>query len=183
LVIAADRHWHRLKAMRAQFHRLRLTGVHLVELNAEQPLPFREMFDRILLDAPCSGTGTLARHPEIRWRLGPEQLPSFHQLQVRLLENAIRTLRPGGQIVYSTCSMEREENEEVVARALGEQRSIRRVATRTSHERLRPHLQNSSDLEKLFARDGYFRTSPQEQHTDGFFAALLERPVGSAMDR
>ncbi len=174
LVIAADRHAHRLMAMRAQFKRLRLTGVHLVELDAEQPLPFRETFDRILIDAPCSGTGTLARHPEIRWRLRPEQLPAFHQLQVRLLGNATANLKPGGQIVYSTCSMEPEENEEVVAEVLRSRPAIRCLGARTSAERLRPHLSDGSLAEGLFAGDGCFRTSPAEQHTDGFFAATLE---------
>jgi len=175
LVIAADRHAHRLKAMRAQFKRLRLTDVHLVELNAEQPLPFRETFDRILIDAPCSGTGTLARHPEIRWRLQPKQLAAFHQLQVRLLGNATANVKPGGQIVYSTCSMEPEENEEVVAKILASEPAIRSLGARTPAERLRRHLSDSSLTESLFTGDGYFRTSPEGQHTDGFFAATLER--------
>jgi len=174
LVIAADRHAHRLKAMRAQFQRIKLTGVQLVELNAEQPLPFRETFDRILIDAPCSGTGTLARHPEIRWRLGPEQLAAFHQLQVRLLGNATASLKPGGQMVYSTCSMEPEENEEVVAEVLSKEPAIRRLGARAAAERLGPHLRDVSRTEGLFRGDGYLRTSPEEQHTDGFFAATLE---------
>ncbi|MGB0033955.1 MAG: transcription antitermination factor NusB, partial [Candidatus Acidiferrales bacterium] len=71
IVVATDRHAHRLRAMRSQFERLGLARVHLVELDAERPLPFRLDFRRILVDAPCSGTGTLARHPEIRWRLRP----------------------------------------------------------------------------------------------------------------
>jgi len=174
-VVAADRHAHRLKAMRAQFNRVRLTGVHLVELNAEQFLPFRESFDRILVDAPCSGTGTLARHPEIRWRLRPQQLAEFHQLQVRLFGNATTHLKPGGEIVYSTCSMEPEENEEVVAEVLGSRPAIRRLGVRMPAERLRPHLRDRSQAEGLFAGDGYFRTSPAAEHTDGFFAATLER--------
>jgi 16S rRNA (cytosine967-C5)-methyltransferase len=174
LVIAADRHAHRLKAMRAHFQRLKLTGVHLVELNAEQPLPFGEIFDRILVDAPCSGTGTLARHPEIRWRLQPEQLAAFHQLQVRLLRNATANLKPGGQMVYSTCSMEPEENEEVVAEVLGSEPAIQCAGARRPAERLGPYLCAGSQTEGLFRSDGYFRTSPEEQHTDGFFAATLE---------
>jgi 16S rRNA (cytosine967-C5)-methyltransferase len=175
LLIAADRHAHRLKAMREQFKRLGLTGVHLVELDGEQSLPFRDPFDRILVDAPCSGTGTLARHPEIRWRLRPEQLAVFHRLQVRLLGNAIAHLKPDGEMVYSTCSMEPEENEQVVAKALAEHRSIRAVGASTLAERLRPHLSHASDVERLLGPDGYFRSSPCDQHTDGFFAAILEQ--------
>lgn len=174
MVIAADRHAHRLLAMRAQFERIRLTGVHLVELNAEQALPFGEKFNRILLDAPCSGTGTLARHPEIRWRLRSEQLGKFRELQLRLLGNAIENLAPGGQLVYSTCSIEPEENEQVIAAALADHPRVRSVSPGVLVERLRPHLANASQAERLVSSDGYFRTSPATEHTDGFFAALLE---------
>ncbi|HUJ33327.1 MAG TPA: 16S rRNA (cytosine(967)-C(5))-methyltransferase RsmB [Candidatus Acidoferrum sp.] len=118
LVVAADRHAHRLRAMRAQFERLHLDRIHLLELEAEHPLPFRAQFDRILVDAPCSGTGTLARHPEIRWRLKPEQLAEFHRLQVAILRSALDALAPGGRLVYSTCSLEPEENEDVIAEVL-----------------------------------------------------------------
>lgn len=177
VVIAADRHVHRLSAMRAQFERIGLRGVHLVELNAEEPLPFRQKFNRILLDAPCSGTGTLARHPEIRWRLRPQHLAELHTLQVRLLRNALANLAPEGQLVYSTCSMEPEENESVIAEALAlhGETSLHRIPREVLTERLRPHLAGGSQAEALFASDGYFRTSPALQHTDGFFAAVLER--------
>ncbi len=175
-VIAADRHAHRLRAMRAQFERLKLGGVRLIELDAEQPLPFREKFDRILVDAPCSGMGTLARHPEIRWRLRPEQLREFHEIQARMLARAIADLAAGGRLVYATCSMEPEENEEVVAEVLREEPSIRRVAVNAVAASLRPHLFSGLDAGTLFATDGFFRTSPPVHHTDGFFAAAIERP-------
>src|SRR6185437_13180623 len=84
------------------------------------PLPFAEKFNRILVDAPCSGTGTLARHPEIRWRLRREQLAEFHRLQVAILSSALAALAPDGELVYSTCSVEPEENELVVREVLGE---------------------------------------------------------------
>lgn len=119
LVIAADRHAHRLRAMRAQFERLHLDKIEIVELDAEKPLPFTHKFDRILVDAPCSGTGTLARHPEIRWRVRPEQLAEFHRLQVAILRSALDALAPSGRLVYSTCSLEPEENESVIAEGLG----------------------------------------------------------------
>ena len=72
-------------------------------------------FDRILLDAPCSGTGTLARNPEIKWRLTSADLSDLHDRQVRLLAEARRALAPSGTLLYSTCSLEREENEDVIA--------------------------------------------------------------------
>jgi 16S rRNA (cytosine967-C5)-methyltransferase len=67
------------------------------------------------VDAPCSGTGTLARNPEIKWRLRPADLPRFTTLQRQILENALPHLKPGGKLVYSTCSLEREENEDLIA--------------------------------------------------------------------
>ena len=76
--------------------------------------PSAPAFDRILLDAPCSGTGTLARNPEIKWRLNPADIDELHTRQVVLLRNALDALAPGGLLVYSTCSLEREENDGVI---------------------------------------------------------------------
>ena len=175
IVIGADRHAHRLRAMQAQFRRLDLGGVHLVELDAEQPLPFGAKFDRILVDAPCSGTGTLARHPEIRWRLKREQLAEFHQLQARMLRNGLASLAPDGRLVYSTCSIEPEENEEVIAAVVRDEPSIRHVPVSDVMASLQPHLASGFGAGMFFATDGCFRTSPAANHTDGFFAAALER--------
>jgi len=152
-----------------------LKGVHVIELNAEDRLPFCTKFDRILLDAPCSGTGTLARHPEIRWRLRPAQLRELHKLQLGLLKNALLDLGPGARLVYSTCSIEPEENEQVVAEALREDPSVQRLPAKLLVEQLRPSLLDGSRAEELFLDDGCFRTSPAVHHTDGFFAAVLER--------
>jgi 16S rRNA (cytosine967-C5)-methyltransferase len=110
--IACDRHFKRLAPLRE-------LGCDLVVLDGTQSLPFRARFDRILLDAPCSGTGTLARNPEIKWRLRPEDLAGLHARQTAMLANALERLTPGGRLVYSTCSLEREENEDVVAEARG----------------------------------------------------------------
>jgi 16S rRNA (cytosine967-C5)-methyltransferase len=175
LVVAADRHAHRLRAMRNQFERLGLDGVQIVELDAASELPFGRQFDRILVDAPCSGTGTLARHPEIRWRLRPEQLSEFHQLQVGILASAIKQLAPGGRLVYSTCSMEPEENEDVIAEVLAGAPSIKRVSQNAVAKSLAPHLVPKIEPEDLVDANGQFRTSPAAQHTDGFFAAIVEK--------
>jgi 16S rRNA (cytosine967-C5)-methyltransferase len=85
-----------------------------VVLDAATALPFNLKFDRILVDAPCSGTGTLARNPEIKWRLRLADLPRFAQLQREILRRALENLKPGGRLVYATCSLEREENEDIV---------------------------------------------------------------------
>jgi 16S rRNA (cytosine967-C5)-methyltransferase len=87
----------------------------LVVADGTRPLPFSRPFDRILVDAPCSGTGTLGRNPEIKWRLRPEDLADFARRQSALLANARQALAPGGLLVYSTCSLEPEENEAVLA--------------------------------------------------------------------
>jgi len=84
-----------------------------VLVDAGSALPFGAVFDRILLDAPCSGTGTLGRNPEIKWRLREEDLGDFQTLQKQMLQHALACLKPGGRLVYSTCSLEREENENV----------------------------------------------------------------------
>lgn len=110
-------------AVACDFHAKRVEmlkplGVHVVHLDGTRPLPFGRRFDRILLDAPCSGTGTLARNPEIKWRLQPEDILDLHRRQGALLRNALEVLAPGGVLVYSTCSLEREENDGVVE-ALG----------------------------------------------------------------
>jgi 16S rRNA (cytosine967-C5)-methyltransferase len=105
-VVACDRCLRRLSEVPAAASR--------VVLDASHALPFSARFDRILVDAPCSGTGTLARNPEIKWRLRPAGLARFQALQRRILANARAMLKPGGRLVYATCSLEPEENEDVV---------------------------------------------------------------------
>ena len=106
-VTAADRYLKRLADVPPKAQR--------VVLDAATTLPFSMKFDRILVDAPCSGTGTLARNPEIKWRLRESDLSRFAALQRKILENALLSLKPGGRLVYSTCSLEREENEDISA--------------------------------------------------------------------
>jgi len=105
-VVACDRYLKRLTEVPAEAQR--------VVLDASTALPFKIKFDRILVDAPCSGTGTLARNPEIKWRLRESDLARFVALQREILEQALQHLKPGGKLVYSTCSLEREENEDIV---------------------------------------------------------------------
>jgi len=175
LIVATDRHAHRVRAMRAQFERLALGGTHLLELDAASPLPFRIEFDRILVDAPCSGTGTLARHPEIRWRLRPEQFSEFHQLQSRMLQAALAHLAPGGRLVYSTCSLEPEENKDVVADILRwNHGGIRLVPLGELAQTLAPYLAPGAAASELFDDAGQFRTFPGDRLTDGFFAAAFQ---------
>ena len=111
--IACDLHYRRLAQMKSLMPKS-LTP-NLVVLDGTRPLPFARPFDRILVDAPCSGTGTLGRNPEIKWRLTPADLANLQHRQVALVANARMALAPGGLLVYATCSLEPEENEAVVA--------------------------------------------------------------------
>jgi 16S rRNA (cytosine967-C5)-methyltransferase len=164
--------------MREQLARTKTGNVHLLALDATQPLPFARLFDRILVDAPCTGTGTLARNPEIRWRLTPGDLESAHRRQVSMLRQTLEVLPPRGRLVYATCSLEPEENEQVVQEALGNVSSSGatfRIANGRSA--LHRHLRENVPVDALFGHgsDCFFRTFPPETHTDGFFAAVIER--------
>jgi len=170
-VVAADVHLHRLRQMREFLARLGAGNVHPVALDGTAPLPFGVRFDRILVDAPCSGSGTLARNPEIRWRLRPEDLPALAEKQTALVSQALAQLAPGGRLVYSTCSLEPEENEQVVAAALAAHPGARAVSAEVA---LAAHVRPGVDVHALFEVQGYFRTLPWLHGTDGFFAAVLE---------
>ena len=117
LIIAGDLHLHRLQTMRELAARANLTKLNLVQLDATKPLPFASAtkFDFVLLDAPCSGLGTLQRHPEIKWRITEAKIHELAELQKTLLENAASQVRPGGLLTYSVCSTEPEEGEAVIA--------------------------------------------------------------------
>jgi 16S rRNA (cytosine967-C5)-methyltransferase len=175
-VVATDVHEHRVRAMAARLERAGLRNTECLRLDGTEPLPFESSFDRILVDAPCSGTGTLARNPEIRWRLRPEDLPDLRARQVALLRNALAHLAPEGLLVYSTCSLEPEENELVVEDAIGEARGgFRLVSPRGA---MVPLLRDTVSPESVIFPDGFFRTCPPDYGTDGFFAAVIERSSG-----
>jgi len=173
LLILCDRSLRRLRSM--NISRLIPAGVSFsaVQLDAASPLPFGVRFDRILLDAPCSGTGTLARNPEIKWRLQPEDIERLAVAQERMLRHALEALAPAGRLVYATCSLEPEENEQVVETALEGQHEFA-VLPRT------PLSEGWPNLSVMFDERGYFRTRPDLHGTDGFFAAVIERsPVST----
>ena len=142
----------------------------MVALDGAEPLPFRASFDRILVDAPCSGTGTLRRHPEIKWRLTPSGVQALAEKQLRLLTSAAEVLSAGGRMVYSTCSLEDEENRAVVKNFLSLRPDFRLLPLRDDASRLRPLFHPSAGwiLEKEF-----LETSPARDGADGFFAAIL----------
>lgn len=170
-VIASDLHESRLRAMRERLGKVGISNVSLVALEGTAPLPFAETFDRVLVDAPCSGTGTLARNPEIRWRLKADDLTDLHRCQVALVWSALEHLSQGGALLYSTCSLESEENESVVQEVLRVRSEVCEEPVRIPQDTLAP----TSSAEELTSDDGTFRTFPPANHTDGFFAALVKR--------
>lgn len=160
-IVACDIHPHRLSILASTCERLGAHSVDAVALDARRELPFEEKFDRVLVDAPCSGTGTLRRNPEIKWRLAPEDIDRLSQLQTVLLARAARMVARCGRLIYSTCSIEAEENEEVIRRFL---------ANDTAFRLIEPRAHTS-----LVTDENFVRTFPHRHNSDGFFAAVMER--------
>jgi 16S rRNA (cytosine967-C5)-methyltransferase len=138
-------------------------------------LPFTGKFDRVLADVPCSGTGTLARNPEIKWRLKPEDLADLRERQLAILRSAAARIAEAGRLIYSTCSLEKEENEEVIERALAMDSSLRVVDCSTELNRLEQEGELRWPELSSLTRGPYLRTLPGVHPCDGFFAAILEK--------
>ncbi len=170
LLIACDLSARRLRTMEKLLgpHVPDQVRVEIIRLDGTRPLPLSCKFDRVLLDVPCSGAGTLARNPEIKWRLAPQDFPRLADAQRKMLRHALNVLAPHGRLVYSTCSLEPEENEQVVEAVLAEVKGFRRLA--------REELSNQFPaLAALFDSRGYFHTDPATHPMDGFFAAVIVR--------
>lgn len=160
-VAAGDFYEHRAAVMR-RLAAAQGARIHAFVHDATRALPFHpQSFDRVLLDAPCSGTGTLRRNPEIRYRLKPEDLDVLSAQQLKMLSNSAELVRPGGRLIYSTCSIEVEENEDVIQQFLSQHEHFARI-----------HIDAPAELR---TESGDLRTWPHRQSTDGFFIAALER--------
>ncbi len=171
-VFATELHPHRARLLQ---NLNRLPNVRVVAADARY-LPFSRAFDRILADVPCSGTGTLARNPEIKWRLKLEDLRDLQTRQIAILKSALAQLAIRGRLVYSTCSLEREENEAVVEVAVGDSVQFKVIDCRGELEQLRLSGELSSGLDIAPLLTGpYLRTVPGVHPCDGFFAAMIER--------
>jgi 16S rRNA (cytosine967-C5)-methyltransferase len=138
-------------------------------------LPFAARFDRVLADVPCSGTGTLARNPEIKWRLTPQDLADLQMRQLEILRSAMEHVAAGGRLIYSTCSLEREENQDVIERLLAEDSSFRVLDCRAELERIQQEGELVWPDPSSLTRGPYLRTLPGVHPCDGFFAAILEK--------
>jgi 16S rRNA (cytosine967-C5)-methyltransferase len=148
LIVAADRSATRMTTVVGTTRLQELKSIKPVLLDATATLPFPPgTFDKVLVDAPCSGTGTLRRNPEIRWRLAASDIPAFAETQKAILRRAADALKAGGRLVYSTCSVEREENEAVIEEFFAGDNRFRLLESR--------------------------RTWPQREGSDGFFMACI----------
>ena len=147
---------------RAKRSAARSPCVRVTRADVSGVLPFTAAFDGVLLDAPCSGLGTLRRDPEIRWRRSQADLDRLAALQSTMLDRAADVVVPGGRIVYATCSSEPEENEDVVSRFL-----TRREDFALAPERIPP------TLSPFVTPGGHFRTLPFRDSLEAFFGAIL----------
>ncbi len=162
-IVSGDLHEHRLSTMRQLATRQAANNIDFVVHDATNPLPFRELsFDRVLVDAPCSGTGTLRHNPEIRWRLRPSDIDELADKQKRILQHAAAAVRVGGLLLYSTCSLETDENESVANEFL------------TNHPEFEP-AQLQSETRSTGENDAFVRIWPHRDGTDGFFATGFRR--------
>jgi 16S rRNA (cytosine967-C5)-methyltransferase len=168
LVVAGDLRLHRLRTMKELSKRLGVDSIHLVQLDAAAPAPFdqREGFDVVLLDAPCSGLGTLQRHPEIKLRMSEDRIRRLAELQKGMIANAARHLCVGGLLVYSVCSTEPEEGEEVVAWFRQNNPEFRDM----TRERL---VEIGLDPSPLLTPSFGARTFTRRHGSEGFFFCVL----------
>lgn len=167
LIVAGDVRARRVELLERTVARSAATSVRIVRFDAEA-LPFGPAFDRVLVDAPCSGLGTLRRDPEIRWRRTAADLPALAATQRRILDRAATAVKPGGVLVYATCSSEPEENEDVVRGFL------------LDHDEFGVAPPPESALEvagvsAMMTPEGFFRTTPPAHGLEAFFAAPLRR--------
>jgi 16S rRNA (cytosine967-C5)-methyltransferase len=162
LIVAGDVRQSRVRVLKRNCEAQGISNVRIVRYDAVAALPFADgEFDSVLLDAPCSGTGTIRSNPEIRYFLKPGDLRELHDKQLAILRNASKTVRHGGRLIYSTCSLEGEENEGVIVEFL---------SGNADFEIRRPEIAG-----ELVTDNGFVRTLPEEHEMDGFFAAVLER--------
>lgn len=166
VLVACDVRTRRVALLRDTVREAGCQHVYLVHVPTQGALPFSCNFDRILVDAPCSGLGTVRRDPDIKWRREEEDLAGLADRQLTLLERAATVLEPGGRLVYATCSSEPEENEMVIDRFLSRHSHFRLIDLR--HD-------GRNELGSVLDDRGMLRTLPFEHRLEAFFAAALQR--------
>jgi 16S rRNA (cytosine967-C5)-methyltransferase len=166
-VVATDVRARRTRVLAATIARCHADRARVVQIATRGSFPFRPAsFDAVLVDAPCSGLGTLRRDPDIKWKRSPDDLRVFTQNQIELLTRAATMVRPGGRLVYSTCSSEPEENEDVVRAFSGTSAGI-------TIEPLAAMARVPAAIRALATEHGFLRTEPPRHGLEAFFGAVL----------
>jgi 16S rRNA (cytosine967-C5)-methyltransferase len=165
-LVACDVRTRRMALLRRTLAAAGASGVVLVQADLRDPLPFRRTFGCVVVDAPCSGLGTLRRDPDIRWRRAEADLVRFSESQRLIIAHAADVVAPGGRLVYATCSSEPEENEGVVEAFLSAHPGFSPVDARHVHPDLPPAVVDER---------GHLRTSPDRHGLEVFFGAVFER--------
>lgn len=162
LFVAGDLYWNRVKVLQENCRKQGARFVNILRYDAENSLPFAEgSFDVVLLDAPCSGTGTIRHNPEIRYFLAEKDFAELSLKQRTILKNASKLVKHGGRMIYSTCSLEMEENEQICREFLAENETF---------YQLRPAVH-----ENYLTAEDFARTFPQRDNIDGFFIAVFAK--------
>lgn len=170
---AFDTSGHRLAALKPRLARSGLSNVYPIQISHERDERIKRLsgkLDRVLVDAPCSGLGTLRRNPDMKWRQSPQSVAELRVKQAAILESACRLLKPGGRLVYATCSLLEGENEEL-AQAFSEAHKADFKPLPAAEALERAHAGAPQDL----VRGDFLRLWPHRHGTDGFFAAAWER--------
>ena len=164
LVVAVDENIERLKRVKENLKRLALNGM-LVAADANN-LPFKIQFSNILIDAPCTGQGVIGKHPDIKWRRLKKDIKAFALIQKSILQSVSKFVKNNGHLVYSTCSIDPEENEEIIESFLSENEAEFEKVESTPSE---------IELSKIQIKEGFIRTFPNNNKLDGSFACLLKK--------
>jgi 16S rRNA (cytosine967-C5)-methyltransferase len=167
-VLAVERNRSRAGVLARTAERLRVGSLRVEVADARVPLAGHGEFDRVLVDPPCSGLGTLQAHPDLRWRMTPGRIAEMARAAGEILAAGARVLRPGGLLVYSTCTISTTENERVIASFLDSNPDFRIDDPAASVRARGPGGASASD-------DGFLRTAPHRDGTAGFFIARLRR--------
>ncbi len=173
LIVASDVRARRVALLRETVRRSGTTCVRMTQADFTRPAPFGAIFDAVLLDAPCSGLGTLRRDPDIKWRRAESDLAELAAAELLMLQHAADAVRPGGWLAYATCSSEPEENEDVVSRFLEARPDYMAVPAPA-------RMTAPDDASSPIDAAGHLRTYPHLHRLEAFFAALLQRrPVAA----
>jgi 16S rRNA (cytosine967-C5)-methyltransferase len=170
---AFDTSGHRLAALKPRLARSGLSNVYPVQIAHERDERVKRLagkIDRVLVDAPCSGLGTLRRNPDMKWRQSPKAVTELRDKQTAILASAARLLKPGGRLVYATCSLLEEENE-AIAQAFTEAHGHEFTPLSATDVLAKAQV----GMPETLVRDGFLRLWPHRHHTDGFFGAIWER--------